>query len=74
MAESSVDLHRKIEAFVTEADVRTQNCFGHGLPCHIAVFAVFKIDTTTVQVRNTIGVSTVPVGHQSGAMRQIKNT
>ena len=52
MAESSVDLHRKIEVFVTEADVRTQNCFGHGLPCHIAVFTFANIVTPATSTTN----------------------
>ena len=73
MSEGSVDLQRQVETLVTETDVRSQNRFGYGLPCHIAVFTIFQTDASAIQVGDAIGISTVSVGLQSGAVRKIEH-
>ncbi len=46
----------------------------YGLPCHVAVFTIFQTDASAIQVGDAIGISTVSVGLQSGAVRKIEHT
>ena len=65
MSESAINLYCKVEALITESDVRSENCLGHGLSRYIAVIAIFQTDTTAIQIGNIIGVAAVSVGNES---------
>ena len=43
------------------------------MSCHVAVFTIFQTDASAIQVGNAIGISTVSVGLQSGAVRKIEH-
>ena len=74
MPESAIDLQRNVKPFIAKANIGAQQRFRHRLPGHIAVFAIFKTDSATIQISNTIGISPVAVGNESTGMRKIKDT
>lgn len=75
MAESPVDLHREIEVFVAQRDVRTQHHLRCGLACHIAVAAVLNIDASvSVEIGNAVATTTVGLLFQAGIFLVNKKT
>ena len=73
MSESSVNLQRQVETLVAETDVGAKNRFRYGLSCHVAVFTIFKADTSAIQIGDAIGVSAVSVGFQSRTVGKIEH-
>ena len=67
VAESPVDLHREIEVFVAQRNVRTEHHLRCGLSGHVAVAAVLNIDVTIpIKIGNTIATTAVGLLLQTG--------